>query len=137
MQYHGIANLILNTVPSLKIPQVGPKKLHGLLQFAVLDWSNGKPEDRAALRAGFIAHNENVRKLVPKEKLLEFTPKDGWEPLRNFLGKDVPNEPFPFINKGSNAANMVAAGLVIGYLNLIWKPAVIAFLAWLAYRWVG
>ncbi|TGO86481.1 hypothetical protein BPOR_0300g00100 [Botrytis porri] len=45
------------------------------------DWSNGNPEDRVALRAGFLAHNENIRKLA-SGRLLEFSlPKNGWEPL--------------------------------------------------------
>ncbi|THV45303.1 hypothetical protein BGAL_0505g00070 [Botrytis galanthina] len=52
-----------------------------------------------ALRAGFIAHNEKIRRLAGG-RLLEFSPKDGWEPLCNFLGKPVPNEPYPHSEAG-------------------------------------
>jgi hypothetical protein len=69
--------LCLHTICGNKPLQVGPKKVHNLLELAVLDWSNGLPDDRTALRAGFIAHNENIRKLVPSNNLLEFTPKNG------------------------------------------------------------
>jgi len=114
----------------------GPKALRNLLELAVLDWTSGHPDDREALRAGFLAHNQRVRSLAPKYNFLEFSVTDGWEPLCKFLGKEVPNEPFPHVNKGSNAASMVAAGLVIGYVRLIWKPILVAVAAWLAYKWI-
>lgn len=40
-------------------------------------------------------HNEQVRKVVPKEDLLEFNVKQGWGPLCEFLGVEVPDVPFP------------------------------------------
>ena len=42
--------------------------------------------------------HEEVRRLVPKERRLEFQLGDGWEPLCKFLGKDVPDKPFPHVN---------------------------------------
>jgi hypothetical protein len=44
-------------------------------------------------------HNETVMNTIPKEKMLVFNPKHGWEPLCNFLGVPVPAEPFPESNK--------------------------------------
>ena len=44
-----------------------------------------------------------VRGLVPKERLLEWTAKDGWEPLCKFLGKDIPDQPFPHTNASGGA----------------------------------
>jgi hypothetical protein len=35
---------------------------------------------------------------VPPERLLEWSAQDGWEPLCKFLGKDIPDEPFPHVN---------------------------------------
>lgn len=43
-------------------------------------------------------HIQRVVGLVPKERLLHFDVKDGWEPLCNFLQKTVPNEAFPRLN---------------------------------------
>ena len=40
-----------------------------------------------------------VESVVPKEDLLIWNLKDGWEPLCSFLGKEVPKEPFPHDNK--------------------------------------
>ena len=39
-----------------------------------------------------------IRGLVPKDRLLEWTLGDGWEPICNFLSKEVPKEPFPRTN---------------------------------------
>eukprot|EP00927_Polykrikos_kofoidii_P077974 TRINITY_DN74855_c0_g1_i1.p1 TRINITY_DN74855_c0_g1~~TRINITY_DN74855_c0_g1_i1.p1 ORF type:complete len:264 (-),score=47.37 TRINITY_DN74855_c0_g1_i1:46-837(-) len=41
------------------------------------------------------AWNERVKKVVPKDKLLVYDVSQGWEPLCRFLGKPVPDEPFP------------------------------------------
>ena len=46
----------------------------------------------------FEAWNEEVRRSVPKEQLLEFEVKDGWKPLCDFLDLPVPDEPFPNVN---------------------------------------
>ena len=46
----------------------------------------------------YVRHNEQMRKIVPKEKLLEFSPADGWGPLCAFLGDEVPKTDFPRLN---------------------------------------
>ncbi|KAI1261501.1 P-loop containing nucleoside triphosphate hydrolase protein [Xylariaceae sp. FL1019] len=43
-------------------------------------------------------HNNWVRSLVPKERLLEMDLAGGWEPLCEFLDKPIPDEPFPRLN---------------------------------------
>lgn len=45
-----------------------------------------------------------VRGMVPKERLLEWSVEDGWEPLCEFLGKPVPDEPFPHENAAAGWA---------------------------------
>jgi hypothetical protein len=39
-----------------------------------------------------------IRGLVPKDRLLEWTVHDVWPPLCEFLGKPIPEEPFPHVN---------------------------------------
>ena len=46
-------------------------------------------------RGHYEYHNEQVRKNVPKEDSLEFNVKQGWGPLSEFLGVEVPDVPFP------------------------------------------
>lgn len=51
----------------------------------------------------FVRHYEEVKAMVPKEKLLEYRVTDGWAPLCEFLGEPVPKEsPFPNVNDNKN-----------------------------------
>lgn len=45
-------------------------------------------------------YNAEIKRIVPKENLLVFNLKEGWEPLCNFLGEQVPkDEEFPRRNE--------------------------------------
>lgn len=46
----------------------------------------------------YLDHNQIMRKLLPADRLLEYNVKEGWGPLCAFLGKPVPDVPFPHIN---------------------------------------
>jgi hypothetical protein len=54
--------------------------------------------DRERSIAAYRRNNEMVRAKIPAERLLVFTPADGWEPLCGFLGCPVPAAPFPRSN---------------------------------------
>jgi hypothetical protein len=54
--------------------------------------------DQAAAIAAFEAHYAAVREAVPADRLLEWTVTDGWGPLCEALGVDVPDQPFPRLN---------------------------------------
>jgi hypothetical protein len=54
--------------------------------------------DREACIAAFERHNANVRKTADPKRLVDWTPKDGWEPICRALGVAVPDEPFPRVN---------------------------------------
>jgi hypothetical protein len=51
-------------------------------------------------------HNETIRRMVPPERLLEFRLADGWAPLCEFLGKEVPDVPFPRVNEAAQFQEM-------------------------------
>jgi len=55
-------------------------------------------EDKDAMVEALEKHNATVRAGVPKERLLEWTAADGWEPICERLGLPVPSEPFPKVN---------------------------------------
>jgi Sulfotransferase domain len=55
-------------------------------------------EDRSYAIEMFHRHNEEVRRRVPPERLLVYDVKEGWAPLCDFLGVEVPDEPFPHLN---------------------------------------
>jgi hypothetical protein len=54
--------------------------------------------DRDAAMAAYERHNAAVRAEVPADRLVEWQPGDGWEPLAKAIGVDVPDEPFPHTN---------------------------------------
>lgn len=62
-------------------------------------WDNtfsGRFEDREYAIGVFNRHNEEVKRHVPANKLLVYEVKDGWGPLCEFLGVEVPvGKPFP------------------------------------------
>ena len=59
---------------------------------------DGRFEDREHAIATFEWHNEEVRQRVSPEELLVYEVKEGWGPLCEFLGVDVPDKPFPHLN---------------------------------------
>ncbi|KAH6709008.1 hypothetical protein BKA61DRAFT_659026 [Leptodontidium sp. MPI-SDFR-AT-0119] len=56
-------------------------------------------EMRAKARERYKRHYAEIRAAVPPERLLNFRLADGWGPLCEFLGKDVPDVPFPRVNE--------------------------------------
>jgi len=54
--------------------------------------------DADAAQRAYDAHNAHVRATVPSDRLVEWQPGDGWEPLCAALGVPVPAEPFPHVN---------------------------------------
>ncbi|EHK21150.1 uncharacterized protein TRIVIDRAFT_51874 [Trichoderma virens Gv29-8] len=55
-------------------------------------------EIREHAREVYDEYYRKIRETIPAEKRLEYTMGDGWEPLCAFLGKDVPDIPFPRLN---------------------------------------
>jgi hypothetical protein len=54
--------------------------------------------DKASAIAAYERHNAHVRATAPPDRLLDWHPGDGWEPICRALGVDVPDEPFPHVN---------------------------------------
>jgi hypothetical protein len=57
--------------------------------------NNERPEQ---LIEGFERHNETVKQSVPPERLLVWQVSEGWGPLCEFLGVEVPDESLPHVN---------------------------------------
>jgi hypothetical protein len=55
--------------------------------------------DEAETIAVFQRHNESVRAGVEADRLLVYEVEQGWTPLCEFLGVDVPSQPFPRVNE--------------------------------------
>jgi hypothetical protein len=57
------------------------------------NWMEEGPAKRA-----YELHNETVRATAPRDRLVEWQPGDGWEPICAALALPVPEEPFPHVN---------------------------------------
>ncbi|EON62460.1 hypothetical protein W97_01682 [Coniosporium apollinis CBS 100218] len=62
------------------------------------------------------AHNAWVRKITPPERLLEFEPGMGWEPLCAFLGKKMPGTAYPRRNDRRYLRGIKRLGIAVSLL---------------------
>ena len=98
--------------------------------------------ERGIGRTGKWIHQEHismVKGLVEKERLLVWKVQDGWKPLCQFLGKSVPNDPFPHVNDaaGFKGREQQAMGMWFkqGFFNIgnaMIALAVVGFAMWYA-----
>ena len=92
-------------------------------------------EQRA--RAMYPEHYALVRRLTEPERLLEFRLEDGWEPLCAFLGKEVPDSPFPRLNEkkwlDEKISIITRRGITTVAAKVAWivVPVLLAVIIWL------
>ncbi|KAJ7174096.1 hypothetical protein C8R43DRAFT_873670 [Mycena crocata] len=117
-------------------PALSAKSIYlGQLCFALLFKTDVITE--AVAKEGFLAHYEEIRRLTPPSRLLEFEVAQGWEPLCKFLGKEIPKTEFPRVNDTAQLNKHLAAGrrkvlwklapLVMGPLLAVTAAATIAY----------
>jgi Sulfotransferase domain len=63
--------------------------------------------DETEAKRAFEAHNADVRASVPADRLIDYHPGDGWEPICEKLGVPVPSEPYPHLNTTEEFRAMV------------------------------
>ena len=76
--------------------------------------------------------NEEVKKCVPKERLLIFNVKQGWKPLCDFLEVPIPKDghPFPHVNETKEFQKMISFFKYSGIALVYAVPVVCAALAY-------
>ncbi|MEO1321948.1 MAG: sulfotransferase family protein [Pseudomonadota bacterium] len=94
----------------------------------------GKFEDKEATRRVFEQHEADVKAAFSDERLLVFHPKEGWGPLCAFLGKPVPDGPFPNVNDRAQFQAQIKMmkrmqALPFALMGIAGIAAVIAYLA--------
>lgn len=80
-------------------------------------------------KAGYDRHYEHVRSLVPKDRLLEYYVKDGWEPLCKFLHVDHPGIEFPRGNTTDTLNGRFEAALRLTLKAILKRFAIVTFFA--------
>jgi Sulfotransferase domain len=94
----------------------------------------GLGRDLEFLKQHYEKHNRRIREIVPPEQLLEFNVKEGWKPLCNFLGHDVPERDFPWRSKArqfKGGANFCKA------TTYLWIPALLSMVLMILKRGYG
>lgn len=69
-----------------------------MMQGAIFDAFGDRRNDREFMTDWFERRNQSVIDALPPERLLVYSPKEGWAPLCAFLGVPVPGVPFPRVN---------------------------------------
>ena len=64
-------------------------------------------DDPTVMMDAYERHNEAVRMGIPADRLLEWSPTDGWDPICDRLGIEVPSNPFPVTNTTDEFRAMV------------------------------
>ncbi|KAL7932793.1 hypothetical protein V8C35DRAFT_306792 [Trichoderma chlorosporum] len=83
------------------------------------------PEIHANAREVYDEYYRNIRATIPADKRLEYTIGDGWEPLCSFLGKDVPDMPFPHLNDSKSRSESQRKGEITVLLNSARKVGIL------------
>src|SRR5215212_1768323 len=96
----GAAASPLFSLAALFVPRIRRIR-RAVLMVSKLAWEDifgGKFEDKELAIEVFEGWNEEAKKRVPAERLLVYEVKEGWGPLCEFLGVEVPDKPFPHLN---------------------------------------
>lgn len=96
--YRSIRNTIYEALTRADVEPL-PDLQRSMAQHLILDRTfGGRLDDAAHAIAVFERHNRAVREQLPAGRLLEFDVSEGWAPLCAFLGRAVPEDPFPASN---------------------------------------
>ena len=97
---------------------------------------HGRFEERSYAIGVFNRHNEQVQRVVPRDRLLVYEVREGWGPLCAFLGVPVPEgKPFPHLNNAAEFRMRIKRAARITQAVAYTLVACVALaLAWLASR---
>lgn len=75
--------------------------------------------EKEHIKKVFEDHIDEVKRVVPADRLLVFSPKEGWAPLCAFLDVPVPDGPFPRVNDTAEFKRRVVGATAISWLVLL------------------
>ena len=75
---------------------------------------DGRLQDKDHVIGIYKENIEAVKRSIPPERLLIHEAKNGWEPLCEFLGKPVPDTPYPRTNETADMKKRIRQMKLIG-----------------------
>lgn len=81
----------------------------------------------------YYRHNDWIRKVIPKDRLLEHEASQGWKPICEFLGVSVPAEEveYPHVNDTKEIRGWFMIGAAVGVVTWIFWIGVVVGLYWM------
>lgn len=101
--YASFSNTILKVVMSSSDPESLGRALIANKVFG------GRPDDRSHAIAAYERNTVEVQAVFGPDRLLTYRLGDGWEPLCRFLGRPVPDAPFPHRNTAADFQAFMAS----------------------------
>lgn len=96
--HHTIRELLVREAPDLPEGSDAAYAAQMAREVLVGRSFGGELGDRAHAVAAYERHNREVQEAVDPDRLLVYDVAEGWGPLCAFLGRAVPDEPFPNVN---------------------------------------
>jgi hypothetical protein len=96
MWWRSASNTIFLGMDGGRVPQ-GDAWREAVVEPMMARFTTNWTDHDAAIQA-YEAHNATVRATADPDRLLEWSPGDGWAPLCERLGLPVPDDPFPHAN---------------------------------------
>jgi Sulfotransferase domain len=81
-----------------------------MMNGAIFNAFSGRVKDRAFMTEWFEHRNQEVIDALPPERLLVYSPREGWAPLCSFLAVPVPDQPFPRVNSRDELSQLSNEG---------------------------
>jgi hypothetical protein len=97
------------TITTREVPADAPPVFGAQIAMVTDMFARFCPEwqDETAAKRAYEEHNARVRATVDPDRLLEWRPGDGWEPICAALDVPVPDEPFPHVNSTAAFREMI------------------------------
>ncbi|KJZ77271.1 hypothetical protein HIM_03592 [Hirsutella minnesotensis 3608] len=96
-------------------------------------------EARRNARMAYDRHHRVIQQMVPPEQLLFYKMGQGWEPLCEFLGKPVPDKPFPQSNEARGLKVQATKFFLVAFamaswrrVSYLWRPILLGLGLWVA-----
>lgn len=108
--YNSMSETILKRLSqNVATSHQNPNDPRRFIEYIIARDTFGYDLSQANVIAAFERHNAQVISNISAERLLVFTPAQGWEPLCRFLGIDIPDTPFPRTNSREEFWQVLAA----------------------------
>ena len=106
-------------------------------------------QNKESAIASYEEHNRRVREVIPKDRLLEYNVKQGWEPLCEFLEiENCPTSPFPKTNSARSVQVQTISAMIIplavvlfilffAFANVFQRRTGQTVVQWMGSTWMG